>query len=88
MYKEEEKDKEQEKEGEAQKSDSGYPASNGNTEVAAAVIEDKKLSSQNCCCGLSTDVDQIAKSKKNSLAIEGKWTHIVQSKSGISLKSL
>ena len=65
MYKEEGEQKEAEP-----KSDSGYPASI-NTEAAVVVNEDQKLSFQNCCCGFSTEVDQLAKSKKNALAIEG-----------------
>jgi hypothetical protein len=71
------KDKYKENEGqEKEEADSGYPPPN-NTEPTV-VVNEEKLSYQNCCCGFSTEMDQLSKSKKNALAIEGKWTQIVQ----------
>lgn len=64
-------------EGQEKEEDSGYPPPS-NTEPTAVVNEDKlNYQSQNCCCGFSTEMDSLSKAKKNSLAIEGKWTQIV-----------
>ena len=81
------KEKYKESEGqEKDEADSGYPPPN-NTEPTV-VVNEEKLTYQNCCCGFSTEMDQLSKSKKNALAIEGKWTQIVQQRQGISMTNL